>query len=331
MRILAVDDDEIALELLSAALKSAGYHDVSVAVSGRFALEAIAAASRPFDCFLLDIQMPGMDGVELCGRIRSLAQYRSSPILMITAMSDRSFVDEAFAAGAMDYVNKPFDPLELGVRLRIADTIVRERRISNKKIFAATNREDQPDLVPEFALGDAIEITGVPRMVGKLAMENYLLQLSRGRVFQSSAVAFAIENFEAIFARATPTEMSDILTDVAEAIARCLKRTSYLMTYNGFGEFVCVTKRSDPILSEELESSISWSIEEMHVTYANGAPCDVSIVMGHPQTAAFWSSGHPLRLIDHSLVAVAERRLTARTTQARSVVDRIARRFSQAS
>jgi CheY-like chemotaxis protein len=331
MKILAVDDDPIALELLSASLKSAGYREVTLAVSGKSALEAIAAASKAFDCFLLDIQMPGMDGVELCGRIRSIAQYRTAPIIMITAMSNRSFIDGAFAAGAMDYVNKPFDPLELGVRVRLADTLVRERRISNRKIFAAqgSNRHQNP--VPAFSIGDAIEISEVPRSVSKLAMENYLLQLSRGRVYQSSAVAFAIVNFEAIFARSTPTEMHDILTDVAEAIVGCLKRTTYLLTYNGYGEFVCVTKRNASILEQDLEEMVQWAIEEMHVTYSDGTRCEIGIVMGDPQTTSLWSAGNPLQLIHNSLVAVAERRLSTRTRKSRSAAEWIAQRFSKAS
>ena len=63
MRILAVDDDQIALDILGSSLEDAGYRDFVVALSGADALEAIRATDRPFDIFLLDIQMPDIDGI----------------------------------------------------------------------------------------------------------------------------------------------------------------------------------------------------------------------------------------------------------------------------
>ena len=89
MRILAVDDDPIILELLTELLATFGQHEVDTAESAK---EALARLSDPaagiYDCFLLDIQMPETDGIELCGLLRQTQAYARSPILMITAMSD---------------------------------------------------------------------------------------------------------------------------------------------------------------------------------------------------------------------------------------------------
>jgi CheY-like chemotaxis protein len=74
MRILAVDDDKAILELLTEALEVSDYCDVVTAHSGKAAVDALAQTETPFDCFLLDIQMPGMDGVELCQHIREIPQ-----------------------------------------------------------------------------------------------------------------------------------------------------------------------------------------------------------------------------------------------------------------
>ncbi len=121
MKILAVDDDEILLELLAATLQMLGYAEVTTAGSASDALQIIGAEKQPFDCLLFDIQMPEMDGIQLCSIVKSMEPYKQVPVIMITAMTDRSFVDRAFAAGAVDYVTKPFDELELGTRLRIAE------------------------------------------------------------------------------------------------------------------------------------------------------------------------------------------------------------------
>ena len=117
MRVLAVDDDQSILALLQTALSALGQFEVSIADSGEEALRQIERAEKPFDCFLLDIQMPNMNGIELCRAIRARRAHHKTPILMLTAMSERKYIDESFVAGATDYVTKPFDFFELRSRL----------------------------------------------------------------------------------------------------------------------------------------------------------------------------------------------------------------------
>lgn len=126
MKILAVDDDEIMLELLSATTLAAGYDDVTVATSGADALQLLEKTIKPIDCFLLDIEMPGMDGVMLCEKIRKIKNYAKTPIIMITAAAEIESAERAFKAGATDYIVKPFDISELGQRIKIAETHVQE-------------------------------------------------------------------------------------------------------------------------------------------------------------------------------------------------------------
>ena len=109
MKILLVDDDETFRSLISVTLNSAGYTDVTAAESGEAALRLLANTDTPFDAFLIDIRMPGIDGIELCSCIRSMARYKKSPIIMITAFPDRVSMEDAFHAGASDYVSKPVD------------------------------------------------------------------------------------------------------------------------------------------------------------------------------------------------------------------------------
>lgn len=126
MNILAVDDDPLQLAVLSTTLVDAGLPPLWTATAAA-ALAETGAAMVPFDLALRDIQMPETDGVALCQKIRALPQYRETPVIMVTAMRERGQVERTFAAGAHDYVTKPFDRLELVTRIRIADRIADAR------------------------------------------------------------------------------------------------------------------------------------------------------------------------------------------------------------
>ena len=312
MNILAVDDDEYALEILVATLKAADYSDITISKSGAEALAKIASARSTFDCFFLDIEMPEMDGIELCRQIRQFNDYRSSPILMITSMSERKFIDGAFSAGATDYVTKPFDPLELSVRVQLAERLVREQRFSTKKIFAVKKMKAKMENLMLFSIGDTITIEDVPGMVEMLAMENYLLQLSRGKAFQSKAVAFAIKEFETLFSRSTPSEIYCTLADVADAIAANFKTANYLLAYCGIGRFVCVTSRLKSVISEELEFAVQSTIDVMEPLIDNGNSIELTLLMGKPSTTSLWASGKSLNLMHAALASVDAKRQQSR-------------------
>ena len=102
MRILAIDDDPVFLELLAGMLRMIGYAQVTTMSSGQEALHELDFSGLLYDCILSDMQMPDLDGAALTAAIRQRTAYRQTPILMITAMSGKNTVDEAFAAGATD-------------------------------------------------------------------------------------------------------------------------------------------------------------------------------------------------------------------------------------
>ena len=110
--ILMVDDDPHVLRSLGAALESHGYR-VRSAPSGPVALEA-CASERP-DVVLLDLALPGLDGVEVCRRLRAWSRV---PIVVLSARVHESQKVQALDAGADDYVTKPFSPGELQARVR---------------------------------------------------------------------------------------------------------------------------------------------------------------------------------------------------------------------
>ncbi len=121
-RILVVDDDPLGRDTLAALLAPEGY-ELLLAESGPAALDK-ATTTTP-DLVLLDIMMPGMDGFEVCKRFRQDARMSEVPIILITALDDRDSKLRGIDAGADDFVSKPFDKVELRIRLR---TIVRLNR-----------------------------------------------------------------------------------------------------------------------------------------------------------------------------------------------------------
>lgn len=113
-RILVVDDNDMNLTLLSKILEMEGYQ-VMTALNG---IEAIRLAEQHMpDLAILDVMMPGMDGYELCRKMRQPPFNKNMPIVMLTAMSGDKDRKEALDAGANDVWNKPFDMGQLRVRI----------------------------------------------------------------------------------------------------------------------------------------------------------------------------------------------------------------------
>ncbi|MCX7521085.1 MtrAB system response regulator MtrA [Microbacterium sp. STN6] len=111
-RILVVDDDTALAEMIGIVLHTEGY-ETQFCEDGLSALDAWRAM-KP-DLVLLDVMLPGLDGIEVCGRIRAESGV---PIIMLTAKTDTADVVKGLESGADDYMVKPFNPKELVARIR---------------------------------------------------------------------------------------------------------------------------------------------------------------------------------------------------------------------
>lgn len=113
-RVLLVDDAKTNLDILVEGLKSD--HKLSLALNGQMALEA--ARRTPPDLVLLDIVMPGMDGYEICRRLRAMPETAEVPIMFLSSLEEVQNKTRGFEAGANDYLTKPFEMLEVKARVR---------------------------------------------------------------------------------------------------------------------------------------------------------------------------------------------------------------------
>lgn len=116
-RILAVDDSNINLNLLRRVLGNAGF-DVVTSEEATSVLDLVLE-ERP-DLVLLDLMMPGMDGLAVLGQLKGHFETQDLPVLMVTARTDGADVSRALEAGAFDYIKKPLDHLEIIARVRSA-------------------------------------------------------------------------------------------------------------------------------------------------------------------------------------------------------------------
>lgn len=125
-QILVVDDAPSTLRLLRKLLAAQGY-GVRAANNGELALRAIEF--QPPELILLDIRMPGLDGVEVCRRIKENVRLREIPVLFVSALADVEDKMRAFQAGGVDYITKPFLMEEVNARVRAHLELKRQREL----------------------------------------------------------------------------------------------------------------------------------------------------------------------------------------------------------
>ena len=118
--VLVVDDDVDMRDLIAFGLRK---RDLEVTKAGDPMAALALAGTTAFDAVILDWSMPGMDGGELCRRLREIPDLRDAPIVIVTAHADAAIRDEAFAAGATEHLTKPFSVRQLADL--VADLVAR--------------------------------------------------------------------------------------------------------------------------------------------------------------------------------------------------------------
>lgn len=166
--VLIVDDQVSVHEVLKALLREEGYN-LSFASYGEEAL-AKAAELKP-DLILLDVMMPGMDGFEVCERLRTNRTLTETLIIMVTSLDDLAARIRGLEVGADDFVTKPFNGAELKARVRTITRLNRQRRLRALELQA---ERDRTQAILE-ALGEAVVVTDVAGIIQYLNPATALL------------------------------------------------------------------------------------------------------------------------------------------------------------
>lgn len=126
MRILVAEDDAVARKILEVTLKGLGW-DVVTAADGNAAwqmLNTLEGENAP-DLAVLDWMMPGLEGIEICRRLRATPGFEFLYVILLTSRREKEDLAAGLAAGANDYITKPFDPVELEARVRVGERMVK--------------------------------------------------------------------------------------------------------------------------------------------------------------------------------------------------------------
>jgi two-component system, OmpR family, response regulator MprA len=177
VKILVVDDERAVRESLRRALELEGY-EIELAADGREALERLEAESQP-DVLVLDVLMPGVDGLEVCRRLRRAGSRL--PVLMLTA---RDAVENRVAgldAGADDYVTKPFALEELLARIR---ALLRRTTDGAGEVLRFADLELDPGTREVRRGGELVELTRTEFSLLELFLRNPRQVLTRSIIFE---------------------------------------------------------------------------------------------------------------------------------------------------
>jgi two-component system response regulator MprA len=177
MRILVVDDERAVRESLRRALELEGY-EIDLAEDGEDALRRIQLQPEP-DAMILDVLMPGVDGLEVCRRLRGAGSRL--PVLMLTARVEVENRVEGLDAGADDYVTKPFALDELKARLR---ALLRRTTDGAGDVLRFADLELDPGTREVRRAGEPIELTRTEFSLLELFMRNPRQVLTRSIIFE---------------------------------------------------------------------------------------------------------------------------------------------------
>ncbi len=276
--ILVVDDEIANIQALGNLLKDE--YRIRVANSGEKALAMLNDASRmPPDLILLDVQMKGIDGYEVCRRVKRNPGTSSIPIIFVTARDAVSEEECGLNMGAVDYIAKPFNP-----------AIVRARVNTQMRLKRKT------DLLEQHALLDGL--TGVPnrRHFDDLFAEEMRRCLREG--VPLSVIMMDIDDFKGFNDNYGHGEGDQCVQRVARALSGAMSRAGDRVCRYGGDEFVALLPNTDATGAREVAEQLRAAVEALAIghQYSSAAPV-VTLSLGTASFDPARDSGSALSLL----------------------------------
>lgn len=209
--LLIIDDSPTQRLILSMAVKKAGFAVIE-AENGQVALSLLKTA-KP-DGILLDVEMPGLNGFEVCAEIRKIPDFRYTPIMMVTGLEDYDSINKAFLAGATDFATKPINPDLIGYRVRYmirTSSYFIDLQIAEKKL------EKKVQEIEQYAVAAT---RFVPQDFLKILKKASIMEIEIGdSVEKEMSVLFLdIRSFTTLSERSTPVEIFNLLNSLMSYI-----------------------------------------------------------------------------------------------------------------
>ena len=263
-RILIVDDSPRARLLMETMLRGQGYGDLTSAESAghAFALLGLQTGVEPqtaeFDLILMDLLMPEVDGLDACRRIKSFPRLADTPLIMVTAEDSAESVKEAFEAGAIDYVKKPVNRVELMARVKSALRLKQEmdcRKAREIELVVLTEKLRKLSMVD-----------GLTGIANRRNFDDALGRVWRRGQRESSSVALIIadiDHFKSFNDRYGHQAGDDCLRRVAQVLAQSIKRPFDLVARYGGEEFAVLLPDTPGAAAERLAEEMRLAVESL--------------------------------------------------------------------
>lgn len=263
MRILIADDDRVSRHLLHASLSRWGY-EVIVAKDGLQAWQVLQAEDGP-QIAVLDWMMPGLDGVEICRRVRTQPSDGYKYLLLLTARSQKQDVIAGLDSGADDYVTKPFDAFELEARIRTGKRII--------ELHDALRMQASHD-----------HLTGLWNRSAILEMAEREISRASRQKSPISIMMADLDHFKTINDTLGHTVGDVVLFEVAQRLSLSVRAYDWVGRYGG-EEFMIITPNISLVESVQVAERVRSAIAKSPVT-AGIHKVDISCSIGIASTDA---------------------------------------------
>jgi diguanylate cyclase (GGDEF)-like protein len=279
MRILIVDDCQATTVFLQNILKKAGYSNILIAHGYEEAMATLSACTKsniPIDLILMDVSMPGTDGIAATLTIKAHYDYEDIPIIMITAHSDERTLDQAFAAGASDYIVKPVGKVELRARIRSALQLRRE-------MLKRQKRESELECLAR-ELEKMSNLDGLTGIANRRCFDDTLVKewVRNGREdMPLGLLMIDIDHFKSYNDALGHLDGDGCLRAVAEIIKTAVHRPGDLVARYGGEEFAVILPNTDFEGAQAVARTIHQRLASTSILHPNSAVnCMVTVSIG---------------------------------------------------
>jgi diguanylate cyclase (GGDEF)-like protein len=287
MAIIIVDDTIFGLEVIKSFLISAGYLDVITVQSATGLYQIIDGYSErgkvDIDLILMDIVMPEIDGIEACRNVKMRKWLVDVPVIMVTATTEKDDLQLAFSAGAMDYIKKPLDRVELLARVRSALRLKHEtyRRKAREMELIEVTRQLK---AANERLQSLSFLDGLTGIANRRYFDQGLLQESRRSMRDNtplSLIMLDIDFFKAFNDTYGHLKGDDCLKTVVATFKQTLNRPGDFPARYGGEEFAVVLPNTDDIGASIIAEELRVNIERASIEHINSLCADhVTVSLG---------------------------------------------------
>lgn len=279
MKILIVDDCQMTTLQLAGILSQAGYPNAVAVHSYEQAMETLTAArstQSPVDLIIMDISMPGTDGIAATLTIKSQYEFEDIPIVIVTSHDDEAILDRSFAAGASDYIVKPVGKVELRARIRSALQL-RDEMIKRK------DRERELERLAR-KLEKMSNLDGLTGIANRRCFDDTLVKewVRNGREDSPLGLLMIdIDHFKSYNDTLGHVDGDTCLCAVAEAIRAAVHRPGDMVARYGGEEFAVILPNTDFAGARAVADNIHANLAKTCIHHPNSTVgCTVTVSIG---------------------------------------------------